>query len=557
MGFKSITLTNFKNIGSESQTIEFKPITLLFGPNSAGKSTVIHALHYAREIFERGNINPGHTITGGSSVDLGGFESFVHNHDKNLEIILRFDLDLADEDLPDYFYEYEDIGEPRSESEFKAMLLKVQTVWVEISVQWSALESTPILNRYSVGINEYKLATIEVSDDARQVYISSINPFNPVFLEDSTPEEARNVFASWLEGEKHTEDNFDKVGILIPMLAEVMEFGDEGIPGLTQHIGIANQKENALPSWGSILNLDHSIFNDEVELKDRRDFIEVLSSLIVGPGEMVLNTLKEFRYIGPLREVPPRHYTPELSPRDSGWSSGMAAWDILSRLDEDSTVLATVNDWLSDKEKLNSGYHIEVKKYKEVDVDGPLAVALKQGRHLDNLEWFNEALENLPSRTKLILRDVIKELEVMPQDVGIGISQVIPVVVAAVYLNSGIVVIEQPELHIHAAFQVALGDLFASMIRQEENLNENKDIIFLLETHSEYMTLRFLRRLYETSQDELEPGAPHLTPEDLTIYYVNPSEEGTEIKQLRVDEEGEFLDQWPRGFFAERTRELF
>ena len=48
MIIKALTLENFKGI-AEPVRIEFKPITLLFGPNSAGKSTVLQALVYARE----------------------------------------------------------------------------------------------------------------------------------------------------------------------------------------------------------------------------------------------------------------------------------------------------------------------------------------------------------------------------------------------------------------------------------------------------------------------------------------------------------------------------
>ena len=40
-------------------------ITLLFGPNSVGKSTILQALHYLREILERSNLDPDVTIAGG------------------------------------------------------------------------------------------------------------------------------------------------------------------------------------------------------------------------------------------------------------------------------------------------------------------------------------------------------------------------------------------------------------------------------------------------------------------------------------------------------------
>lgn len=71
MIIKALTLENFKGI-AEPVRIEFKPITLLFGPNSAGKSTVLQALVYTREILERHNLDPDRTLLGGEWMDLGG-----------------------------------------------------------------------------------------------------------------------------------------------------------------------------------------------------------------------------------------------------------------------------------------------------------------------------------------------------------------------------------------------------------------------------------------------------------------------------------------------------
>ena len=71
-----IAIENFKGI-RERVSLELRPITLLFGANSAGKSTFLHPLHDAREIFERHNLNADETISGGSDIDLGGFEGFV------------------------------------------------------------------------------------------------------------------------------------------------------------------------------------------------------------------------------------------------------------------------------------------------------------------------------------------------------------------------------------------------------------------------------------------------------------------------------------------------
>ena len=67
------------------------------------------------------------------------------------------------------------------------------------------------------------------------------------------------------------------------------------------------------------------------------------------------------------------------------------------------------------------------------------------------------------------------QIDVAPHDIGVGVSQVFPVVVGALDSDNKIFVIEQPELHVHPAVQCALGDLF---IRQTKN-----ERLFILETH--------------------------------------------------------------------------
>ena len=104
-------------------------------------------------------------------------------------------------------------------------------------------------------------------------------------------------------------------------------------------------------------------------------------------------------------------------------------------------------------------------------------------------------------------------------------------------------------MHIHPALQVALGDLFASRLA-------DSDTLFLLETHSEHLMLRFLRRIREASDDELPPGTPSLTPEQIAVYFVENAEAGIQMTHIGIDEDGEFIDRWPQGFFAERRQEL-
>ena len=86
---KYISLENFKGFSDEVR-IELRPVTLLFGANSVGKSTVLQAFQLVREVLESGNANIDRTIQGGDTVDLGGFKNFVrllyHELTSNKEI---------------------------------------------------------------------------------------------------------------------------------------------------------------------------------------------------------------------------------------------------------------------------------------------------------------------------------------------------------------------------------------------------------------------------------------------------------------------------------------
>ena len=66
-----------------------------------------------------------------------------------------------------------------------------------------------------------------------------------------------------------------------------------------------------------------------------------------------------------------------------------------------------------------------------------------------------------------------------------------------------------------------------------------------------------LRRIRETTEGELPASVKGLSPEHLAIYFVERSADGVKAKRLRIDETGEFIDKWPKGFFRERAEELF
>ena len=65
------------------------------------------------------------------------------------------------------------------------------------------------------------------------------------------------------------------------------------------------------------------------------------------------------------------------------------------------------------------------------------------------------------------------------------------------------------------------------------------------------------RSIREMTEGELPPGVLGLEADDLSVVYVESSDDGVRFHPLAVDKDGEFLDRWPQGFFEERAGELF
>lgn len=126
-----------------------------------------------------------------------------------------------------------------------------------------------------------------------------------------------------------------------------------------------------------------------------------------------------------------------------------------------------------------------------------------------------------------------------------------PIIVQSLLSKQNMILIEQPELHLHPRLQAELGDLFI-----DSALGESKNTL-IIETHSEHLILRLLRRIRETAEGNLDEGQIPIAPDDLAVVYAKPTENGTKLVHLRVTEDGDFADPWPDGFFAERARELF
>jgi hypothetical protein len=130
-------------------------------------------------------------------------------------------------------------------------------------------------------------------------------------------------------------------------------------------------------------------------------------------------------------------------------------------------------------------------------------------------------------------------------DVGFGVSQVLPVIVECFSTPpQSIVIFEQPEIHLHPKVQADLADLFIDAIHARED-GEERNIQFIIESHSEHFLRRLQRRIAEEA----------LAPEESALYFVHTDAAEACIEALDVDMFGNILN-WPENFFGDEMADL-
>lgn len=525
----ALEIENFKGFAAR-QRFEFAPLTLLFGANSAGKSTILHALLYLHELLERGSADVDRTELGGQVIELGGFARLVHRHEIHRAIVLRvefatpvslerFGRDVRDFPFPDLDDEVEKVWlevtiRHRTEAGFRGALLEEAVLGIAGQTEplvWlgagaTLREDEPLQARINLGHPLLAEKAQDVAEDWEKIAV---------------PEEvARHARV----GKKVDEDG--GVTEYGANLGDGSGFGD----GRSLPIFIVSRtRVSALPPVGEPLRVIP--FGDSTEetmaiAAQVRTFLEMV---VLGTTAHLIAMLRNALYIGPLRTIPPRGFLYERPGRVASWADGLAAWDVL--LADRGDLVERTNAWLR---KLRAGCQVVVQQLFDRGVDAEDIAA----GHVDKT-------------VRRLLLDTGMGSLVLPSEVGAGISQVMPIVVAALEGRGGVSLMEQPEIHVHPGLQVELGDLFIEATR------EGGRSALLVETHAEHVILRLLRRIRETTENELVEGAPSFAPDKLSVLYVERTSDGVRVRRLRVDPHGEFTDRWPKGFFEERAEELF
>jgi predicted ATPase len=118
--------------------------------------------------------------------------------------------------------------------------------------------------------------------------------------------------------------------------------------------------------------------------------------------------------------------------------------------------------------------------------------------------------------------------------VGVGVSQVLPILVMSLLADADTTLIfEQPELHLHPKVQTRLADFFLSIVLTGKQC--------LIESHSEYLINRLRYRAAAESDG-------NRVTNNLKLYFVEKTDGVSTFREVKVNDYGAILD-WPEGFF--------
>ena len=505
-----IGLRNFKAFGDEMQEAPLSKITLIYGPNSGGKSSIIQALLLLKQSLKsdynrRSKADKRELVLNGELVDLSSIQSLLHKHDekRSLGIGVKFkNLELGDNAEKSVEMTFADDSGNAHMS--------------EVHYEIISYEDGKILFNADIDMGR-KYITLS-DDNGTPIFKMSVSPFR--ILDVGGHKDSNLALTEFLpslgfpELEQLREEESQKRSLRARETGELLE--------------IIEAREGGLAMLNALDRARRSEVDEKLEVELGRLELAPDEILAMTPENIPLNYQRHLRsvnYLGPLRSEPRRLYRRSHESDSLAGITGSQGEFSASVLYGGSLVGTTlqwvvkedVNHWF---EQFEIPYQLEIMHLGEADLAGEYITITLYDKRTDT--WVTLA------------------------DVGYGISQLLPVVIEGIASHEGsIICVEEPETNLHPRLQAKIPDLMIDTVADKRGGNKQ----WIVETHSELLILRLQRRIREGK----------IKPEDISVLYVDPNDESTEgsaIIHLRMDENGDFIDEWPQGFFDESFNEL-
>ena len=511
--YTKIWLNKFKPFASR-QTGRLAPLTIIYGPNSAGKSSIIQSILLQKQsLYSSTSIHrsAGPINSSGPGFNFGSIRALVHRQRPGQSFAIGLEYEIPNSEEPFFGPNTSPYGSEsvvRAGVEFKVKVPRTgdpNAHWIEeIAYSFTGDSGTE-------GTLEFRQGTRKPSDytgpnDAEELTLiptgsyslkgTSIGLVIDILL-NSAPD---LVFSA------ADEEDYSSVEQAIARAFSVGEFSYSNPFGDYELLPTSFNIRSKALAWRE-LHPNTLYMGQPLEFwQELERAVNVNLHLQSAIFEAGLNSVI---HLGPLRSPEQRglrfHYqdTGETVGSDGGNASGVFTQSTPDQQNE-------INRWFK---QLKLNYEVQVENKSDLIIGNLLQLTLKTRN--------NDPVIRTSS------------------DVGFGFTQILPVIVQGVVSRSDVICVEQPEIHLHPRLQAELADFFVDTA----NKNHNQ---WIVETHSELLVRRLQRRIREGT----------LAPDQVSILYVDPiSSQSSRIMELRLDEAGEFIDEWPEGFFDEGFNE--
>jgi energy-coupling factor transporter ATP-binding protein EcfA2 len=475
--------------------LELRPITLLFGRNSSGKSVIIRALRLLKQSLLYAPTDSPFAYSVEDGVDVGSFLDMAHGQDKKQ---YQYRTTRREEGT-EYRYIYPEktiqfgfrcvVPSSKLAHLLEGNIPAEDESWLELSLSfiWNEI-----------------LACVELAS----LHIEA--PWSAF-----AHQERKTVFGAEREYSLYLDADLQNWYFWSDFIYEDYDVAS------TWPVTTIQFQKGFLPTM--------EIYWDNVQYKyeQRRDLLW-LKDIIETLSSSISEYLEKLEYSPPIRPDPYRFYLLENAQIRHMQLQGLGAFLRLISNQLPPSEIDRINYWLR---RLNLADNIEIIQRYEIP-DRVMITELK----LDEGDNGNH--------------------EVTLSDMGYGISQVLPIVLQSLLATSdSMILIEQPELHLHPEVQARLADFFIKMAEEGKH--------YMIETHSEHVLLRLQRRIVETKYDELvskEKAGPrnngfNLSTNDLNIIYIHRKGILSQIEVVKTDHYGElvspsddFLDFFKRDY---------
>ena len=434
----NVRLTNFQCFDEEVQTFELRPLTFVFGPNGAGKSTLQRVIRFINQSIGHG---PNFRFNG-ESIQLLSAGNVIHRRDledvtgkTDLAFNEHFSIELETDltwrkSSQDGLISLESLGILPSTSNHK--IQKINTRWdvntfgKTIGLTIGFVSDRPSEEAYFETATLSLVETINSEGLTEWGFADNTKVLDFVSKIQNHQDEfsgANYGGEMFSEYEMRHPFEVDDVIELLGLFKENFTLNDLGLPSFGEHEGW---------SWATDLGIRSA---------------EILNKYFLWHWIQLKESIKTVGYVPPIREIPNLVETTDESSYGNRRPNSISGW----------------------LEKITDGRFSYVEDLIELKGFGPYS----------------------RSYSRYVIDNHAGERKVRFQDVGVGLSQVIPVIQALFGVpvsldeRSSLLLLEQPELHLHPRMQ---GHLVDAVIEAVNTTGLWQQII--LETHSEAMVLR-------------------------------------------------------------------